>query len=338
MLERLQIRNFQRHKRLAIDFDPRTTTITGVTDSGKSSTMRAIKWACMNQPQGDAHIRIGAKGCSVRMRADGKTVVRKRGGSINTYMIDDQEYKAFGTGVPDPVADLLNVGPANFQGQHDAPFWFSDTAGQVSRNLNAVVNLDVIDDSLAAAAKGVAKARLAAELAEERHGEAETAAEGLEWVPDAKRRLGEVEAAKARHSGVAARASAVGGLVAEGVEYTEAGRIASGAASGALRAVAAGRAVVKVGRRRASLEDLVGRIVELEKVEAPDTEKIDAAAVEYKRAAKRRSDVSAMVGDVRRLSRELDKRGEAEAIVAKLRKGRCPLCGAALDQTKRRMK
>ena len=59
-------------------------------------------------------------------------------------------YTAFGNDVPPAIAKLFNMSDLNFQGcknlgQHEPPFWFCETPGEVSRQLNAIINLDVID-------------------------------------------------------------------------------------------------------------------------------------------------------------------------------------------------
>jgi DNA repair protein SbcC/Rad50 len=148
MLTTLMLKNFQAHKKLAIDFDPHVTTIVGPSDVGKSSIIRALTWASTNKPGGDAFIRHGAKGAVVTLSVDGHTITRAKCNEGNIYFLDDQEYKAFGADVPTPIAQLLNLGDINFQGQHDSPFWFSETSGEVSRRLNAIINLQIIDNVL----------------------------------------------------------------------------------------------------------------------------------------------------------------------------------------------
>jgi hypothetical protein len=196
MLERMTIQNFQRHTRLAVDFDPGVTTIVGASDSGKSAVLRALRWVVTNTPGGAAFVTHGARGAVVRLSVDGHTITRRRGKSANTYEIDGQELKAFGTGVPDSIADVFNVGPENFQGQHDAPYWFTDTAGQVSRNLNAVVDLEIIDTAMGAAAGRVRHEASRLEAAEEQQAAAAASVDGLAWVPAAAAALDAAETAR----------------------------------------------------------------------------------------------------------------------------------------------
>jgi hypothetical protein len=192
MIESLRIQNFQCHNRLPIELD-NVTSIVGPTDSGKSAVIRSLRWLATNTPQGEQFVQEGTKGCTVVVRVDDHEIRRKKGSGLNEYILDGKPLKAFGTGVPDPVKDILRIDQINFQNQHDPPFWFSDTAGQVSRSLNAIVDLDLIDRCLAAVNKAVTKSRLEVSVGTERLEKAVQKRNKLEWVKEALEDLAEVE-------------------------------------------------------------------------------------------------------------------------------------------------
>ena len=48
MLKRLRIKNFQKHGKVDISFDPHVTCIVGDSDAGKSSLLRALHWFLTN--------------------------------------------------------------------------------------------------------------------------------------------------------------------------------------------------------------------------------------------------------------------------------------------------
>jgi len=148
MIKRIEIRNFQAHKKLAVDFEEGVTTIIGPSDTGKSAVIRAIRWAVFNKPGGAAFIREGAARCSVKLFLDSGDTVYREKGKANIYKVNDKTLKAFGAEPPAEVIKLFNLSEINFQNQHDAPYWFSLSAGEVSRQLNKIIDLEIIDKAL----------------------------------------------------------------------------------------------------------------------------------------------------------------------------------------------
>lgn len=183
MIEYVAVQNFQAHRKLKIEFDPRITTIVGPSDVGKSAIIRALRWAITNTPSGDSFKSTGTKGTTVTVGVDGHTVRRKKGGSTNSYEVDGDASVSFGRGVPGPVASVFNMAAVCWQGQHDAPFWFGQTGGDVAKRLNAVVNLGVIDTTLAHMLADNHAARVRLKDATEAFTKADLVLEGLEWVP-----------------------------------------------------------------------------------------------------------------------------------------------------------
>jgi len=123
------------------------TTIVGSTDAGKSAIIRALRWLFLNQPRGKKYIRHGASNCSVSVSIDGRIIKRSKG-KRNYYQLDDQIFKAFGNNVPSPIEDVLKVTELNFQKQHDASFWLSLTPTEVGKQLNSIVNMELMDKVL----------------------------------------------------------------------------------------------------------------------------------------------------------------------------------------------
>ena len=184
--ESILLRNFQAHEELEVPLGAGITTITGATDVGKSAVLRALRWACLNDFAGDDFIRDGAKEASaivtVRHGKDTFTIERCKTGrsSGNLYFLGKEEFKAFGMGVPDAIAKILSVNEINFQGQHDSPFWFTMSAPEVSRQLNRVIDLSVIDTSLGYIVGRVKQARDEKNITEERLKQAREELEELE--------------------------------------------------------------------------------------------------------------------------------------------------------------
>ncbi len=183
MLERIRVTNFQRLASLKVKPGEQITVVVGPTDAGKSSLCRAIRWLALNRPRGSGFIRWGQKSCSVKVRIGGHDIERVKDSKGNRYVLDGEEYKAIGTDVPPAVAKALALGPENFAQQHDAPFWFDLTAGELGKELNKIVDMDIIDRAAAEVSSRLRKGRSTEDVCEQRLVQAEEQAKKLEWVP-----------------------------------------------------------------------------------------------------------------------------------------------------------
>ncbi len=334
MLERLSIRNFQRHERLGIKFDPQITTIVGPSDSGKSSVIRALRWLAFNRPLGTGYIRDGEDGCSAKIRIDGRDVKRKRGKAENSYWIGERALAAVGTDVPEDVARLLNLSAENFAMQHDAPFWFSLTAGELAKQLNRIVDLGVIDGVAAELAFRIRAARAEAGVVEKRLAEAGRDVDRLAHVPDMAADLEAVEdlaedAASRRAVGAALRAARDGAVELQG----QAERL-SGAASGADAARLRGAIAVKRAGWAESLREIVESIRSAKRsvaVEVPDMAELEMRKTEVNNRAEVVAGLVDLLGELRGAKAMQDSiRTEAEEAEKQFRAevgDRCPLCG-----------
>jgi len=183
MFQSLELTNFQAHRQMRVNFDSRVTTIVGPSDIGKSSIVRALRWVLLNSPCSSL-ITKGQKEASVSLVLDDSVLTRSRSGSTNQYTFNESVFRSFRVGVPDEIANELRMDEIHFQNQHDASYWFCETAGEVSRRLNALVDLDIIDRSTGKAFGFVrmAKSRLEAEQAS--LDDAKKEKESLRWVKD----------------------------------------------------------------------------------------------------------------------------------------------------------
>lgn len=203
MLESITIRNFQRHKKLKVEFNDHITTFTGPTDAGKSAVIRALRWACINVPSGASFIRNGANECRVSIEFDeGQNLIRRRKKkgndfipfSITSYSGTTRDFKAVGKGnVPAEVERLLSVSPTNFQSQFDGPFWLSDSGGRISQELNKIVDLSIIDRSLSSIAHAVRKSKSAIDAFESIVNDAKEATSKSQWSVKADKQLRSIE-------------------------------------------------------------------------------------------------------------------------------------------------
>lgn len=291
MLESLSIRDFQRHKRLTIKFSRNVTTIVGRSDAGKSAILRALGWVCRNRPAGAAFVRRRAARAKVALTVDGRIVVRQRGKG-NTYSLDGRRFVSFGNAVPDPIADLLNVADVNFQSQHDAPYLLAQSPGQVAKALNSVINLGIIDRSLARAAAAVRKTTTEIAVTRGRLKKSKSDATSLAWTPDFVKGVERLEKAANQ---IAAKRTTIDSL-ASVIERLES---AQARAKNAAPAILDGQKIERIGKRWLANRERLESLGEL-------IDRIEAAQVRHAKLERQAN----------RLAAELKRRT----------KGICPIC------------
>lgn len=187
MIKKLSIRNFRCHESFDLELSPRITTIIGQSDSGKSTVLNALRWLVTNKPGGDSFFRHGAtKPTKVGLVVDKHKITREKG-EENLYTIDGKKLTAFGANVPDEILSVLNLGEVNFQRQLEPSWWLFLSPGEVSKQLNAIVNLDQIDTVLSDTAAALRKSRSQIEDSEERIQQHEKDLAALSWVEEANR-------------------------------------------------------------------------------------------------------------------------------------------------------
>lgn len=191
MITQISIRNFQRNRKLDVVLKHRITTITGETNRGKSAILRALIWVLTNTPDGKKFISHGRPGARVTLQIGKHELTRKRGAGKNEYVLDGKTFKAFGAKVPEEIAAFLRVSEINIQQQHDRSFWFHLSPPEVSRRLNAIIDLGLIDEAQQRISSTVKKARSETEFTRQRLEDAQAAvkavAHAVDFAEDARR-------------------------------------------------------------------------------------------------------------------------------------------------------
>jgi predicted ATP-dependent endonuclease of OLD family len=190
MLHRIDIRNFQCHKDRGFNLEKGLNSIVGETDVGKSAIIRALTWVILNRPSGFDFLRTGAKYVSVRLQfSDGTVVKRFKSKKTNKYVVNGKTYKAFGNDIPAPVLVALKLSSLNIQKQLDSPFWFDLSPGQVSKNLNKIVDLSIVDEVFQTISKDLRKKKTEHEVISGRLKDDREEAKSLKWTKLATRDL-----------------------------------------------------------------------------------------------------------------------------------------------------
>ena len=142
-IESVEIHNFQSHIDTKIEFAPLLTTVVGASDAGKSSVIRALRWALFNEPSGTQYMRVGTADTYVRLLfTDGSALLRARDKSKNYYILQNADgestrLEGFGQKTPSQVAEFTGIRKVqvsekdslsvNVAGQLEGPFLLGET-------------------------------------------------------------------------------------------------------------------------------------------------------------------------------------------------------------------
>ena len=153
MIQSITVKNFQSHKNTTLDFPTGVSVITGQSDSGKSSIVRALLWVLNNRPSGDAIRNWKAQERDITkvgiVFSDGLIVVKERAKGKSSYIVNVSDsidrFEAIKQDVPDEVSKIAKLTDCNVQTQHEPYFLLNESPGEVARRLNEIVGLDIID-------------------------------------------------------------------------------------------------------------------------------------------------------------------------------------------------
>jgi len=342
MIQTLTVRNFQKHRKLTIDFDPKVTTLVGPSQAGKSGIIRSLGLICLNN-WNKAYLRHGKKALKVQLIVDGKKIVREKGNKVNRYVFEGKELKrdlSSGNSVPPAVADLLNTGQENFQKQFDPHFWFSDTPGQVSKSLNKIVDLSVIDSTLTAATSAVKATKNVLEVCEHRANQAEIAIGDLKWVPEFVKEYKQLLALAESRDSLASSVRFLRSLIANVRSHSATAEIATEAKLDAKKALGRAKRARELSEQRKELHKLVSGLKDLDvllNTGVPDVGNLSYIRKSADKVAENRRELEFLIGELKKAEKEECLTGEevqhATSELNRSIKGkRCPLCNQKLSK------
>lgn len=294
MISKLSIRDFGSNHKLDIELDPHVTCLTGESYTGKSWVLRALRWLCLNRPSGTQFIRWGSKKAVVEIQVGKHTIKRVRSKKENVYYLDGHKLEAFGNNVPALIGKILNVADLNFQLQQEMPhgdgplFWFALTPGQVSKRLNAIVNLDVIDRTLGNLQSDVHKAKAVLDVSRQRKEDAKERVKSLSFVEEMANDWEGVKKALTSVQEADDRQERLGHLLKEAIKgrlTLDAMNFHMGEADKQLRELEALRdTIIKLDKRSRSLKSLLDDIRRLREEQVSALEDVEEAEKVYKKA------------------------------------------------------
>jgi hypothetical protein len=164
MLKSLKLVNIQSHKDTELMFDPGINVILGTSKTGKTGLLRGLRLVKDNKPAGlnlisywdrDKKGQPKTESFAAIETWEGSWAQRLRTKDFNGYVVRSasdiplEELEAAGKGdAPAKVSQILNMSDVNFQRQFDMPFLLSDSAPEVARFFNRLIELDLIDSTL----------------------------------------------------------------------------------------------------------------------------------------------------------------------------------------------
>lgn len=201
-LEFIEVKNFQSHENTRVDLHPGMNVFIGESNVGKTAIMRAEELVRTNRPNNPAKVsrwarkrnKAGKIELTGRMeitigKSDKQTITRFRDSKENGYCVNGQVLKGEVMRAklpPSEVTQALNLTDVNIAKQHDPHFFLSWSAPDISKYLNDLCGMDILDrcQSLAVARKNEAKGQL--DLANAEVAEQTKILESLQWVDSAQ--------------------------------------------------------------------------------------------------------------------------------------------------------
>lgn len=149
------LKNFQAHANTSFQLKGGFACVVGPTNAGKSSVVRAIRWALYDNLRGSRYVRHGQQEARVCLKFDNSEVERIKGKSTNSYRVNDTTFDNIG------VTNLPEVGKAtniplvrvdkdvelelNVSVQLKSPFMVMETDSAKAKCLNVLTGGHVID-------------------------------------------------------------------------------------------------------------------------------------------------------------------------------------------------
>lgn len=154
-LLKLALLNIQSHEKSLVRFSPYLNAIIGTTDSGKSSILRGIIQLATNKLKWDDLRRWDSKSSVISLSDEKNIIKRVKSSSKNAYVVNGKTLGTVRTDVPDSVFNLLNINEINIQHQKDSWFLIDKSKAHISREINKVAGLSIMDRSIQALNKKI---------------------------------------------------------------------------------------------------------------------------------------------------------------------------------------
>lgn len=162
-ITKVELKNFQKHKHLEVDFVNGVNAILGSSNAGKTSILRAINWALYDTPKGNSFITTGKSSCSVKLYLSNGYIIersRSRTGGSGTYALYDLktdnkvDFKGFSNSTPMPIINAHQMPEItivdkkykfNISNQLDGPFMVGASSNEKLNMIGALIDTETVD-------------------------------------------------------------------------------------------------------------------------------------------------------------------------------------------------
>jgi hypothetical protein len=253
---------------------------------------------------------------------------------VNTYTVDTKVLEAFGAEVPGDVSRVLKIDSVNFQGQHESPFWFDLSPGDVAKQLNAIVDLSLIDKTMKKLNSRLRTAKAELSVCQQRLEKASEEYTSLEWIEDVNVLLIKVESLEKSCGDLVVWIGNLKWAISKATESCEESFSLGESLMIGEIAVRAGSYQKKLEKTIAVLVDLINEATSCQDVldrEIPDLTEIDRLAIQVAGARDRTSVLASMINIqvdlVQHLGAWSTNLKRAERKLKNETGDVCPLCG-----------
>ncbi|MDA2626314.1 AAA family ATPase [Bacillus cereus] len=174
------VEGFQSHTNSHFNLGNGLNVITGPSDSGKTSIIRAVRWVAFNEPQGEAFVNESVGQATVAIHMDNGIIIskhRRKGKTSYRIQTDpgDEGSVFEKSEVPEEVKQLLGitkqtfgdfVTALNFAFQLEAPFLISEIPSSGAKVLGKLAGTEAVDLAVKSVSKDTYAARQERLLAE----------------------------------------------------------------------------------------------------------------------------------------------------------------------------
>ena len=193
LIKELRLQNFQSHEKSVIKFSRFLNVIVGSSRSGKSAILRSIFQVFDHAIKWEHCIRWDTTECSISLIGNKHSITRTKSATENAVTVDGIKESCIGSNVPESVLKILNISDFNIQKQREMFFMIDMKPAHLSKALNSVSGLAMIDTTIKEASQRIRDTQAELRLNLTQQTSTALAITELDFIPDADQELVKIE-------------------------------------------------------------------------------------------------------------------------------------------------